>query len=141
MEEPAQMASISMAKVRDGAKKDRITMVIEDTAYDFTDFAPNHPGGAEYLKKNAGQRGRRPAACSGLASDVTPSAAALTPAAHSSAASLSLPPDHAPAGMVATKEFVASHPVDIYVHRPGTAAVVGRNIARRRRTRVSPPSV
>jgi hypothetical protein len=37
------------------AAQERCTMVIASTAYDFTDFMANHPGGAEYLRKNSGK--------------------------------------------------------------------------------------
>eukprot|EP00040_Diaphanoeca_grandis_P026864 m.151424 g.151424 ORF g.151424 m.151424 type:complete len:812 (-) comp30759_c4_seq2:133-2568(-) len=47
-------SKVSMDKVSELKKNGRVAMVIDNVAYDFTDFANNHPGGAEYLKKNAG---------------------------------------------------------------------------------------
>lgn len=46
---------VNMEEVRKGAESGRVTMVIEGVAYDFTDFADEHPGGPDYLKKNAGK--------------------------------------------------------------------------------------
>jgi L-lactate dehydrogenase (cytochrome) len=41
--------------VRDLAESGRAAMVVGPHAYDFTDFLKNHPGGPDYLKRNAGK--------------------------------------------------------------------------------------
>jgi L-lactate dehydrogenase (cytochrome) len=48
-------APINMSEVRDLAKSGRTAMVVGTKAYDFTDFLGDHPGGPEYLRKNAGK--------------------------------------------------------------------------------------
>lgn len=48
-------APIAMAEVRALAARGRAAMVVGPNAYDFTDFLQNHPGGPEYLSKNAGK--------------------------------------------------------------------------------------
>jgi len=52
---PASANGISMEEVRALRAKGRVAMVIDGIAYDFTDFAADHPGGPEYLRKNAGK--------------------------------------------------------------------------------------
>jgi L-lactate dehydrogenase (cytochrome) len=49
------MPPISMDKVRSLAREGRAAMVVGDIVYDFTDFLGDHPGGAEYLRRNAGK--------------------------------------------------------------------------------------
>ena len=51
----AASGKVNMSTVRDMANSGRATMVIDKKAYDFTDFMRDHPGGPEYLKKNAGK--------------------------------------------------------------------------------------
>eukprot|EP00051_Salpingoeca_urceolata_P010782 m.132629 g.132629 ORF g.132629 m.132629 type:complete len:785 (+) comp16851_c0_seq3:98-2452(+) len=46
---------VDFSVVRQGAAAGKVTMVIKGMAYDFTDFANDHPGGPEYLRKNAGK--------------------------------------------------------------------------------------
>ena len=45
---------VSMDEIRALAAKGRLAMVIDGVAYDFTEFADEHPGGAGYLTKNKG---------------------------------------------------------------------------------------
>eukprot|EP00729_Bicosta_minor_P010543 gene10543-18643_t len=50
---------ISMDMVKELAGKGRVTMVVEDIAYDFTDFVDLHPGGPSViLAKSAVERVR-----------------------------------------------------------------------------------
>ena len=44
----------TMAEVRKHNSEDDLWMVLENKVYDFTDFAPIHPGGPGYLTMNAG---------------------------------------------------------------------------------------
>ena len=46
---------VPMQQVRDLAKSGRAAMVVGTKAYDFTDFLASHPGGPEYLARNAGK--------------------------------------------------------------------------------------
>ena len=48
-------APVDWAVVRALAASGRQAMVIAGVAYDFTDFVADHPGGPEYLRKNAGK--------------------------------------------------------------------------------------
>lgn len=41
--------TVSMDKLKEMAAAGRVTMVVEDEAYDFTDFIKDHPGGPEYV--------------------------------------------------------------------------------------------
>lgn len=87
---------ISMEEVRALRAKGRVAMVIDGIAYDFTDFAADHPGGEPpLLPFRAFGRGTWPPG--------------------SSRRSLTTGPEYLRknAGKVATEEFVASHPTDI----------------------------
>ena len=44
-----------MDRVRALAASGRAAMVVGDTAYDFTEFLGDHPGGPDYLRRNAGK--------------------------------------------------------------------------------------
>lgn len=46
---------VDMQVVRDLAAKDRVPVVVGGDAWDFTDFLNDHPGGPEYIRKNAGK--------------------------------------------------------------------------------------
>jgi L-lactate dehydrogenase (cytochrome) len=46
---------ISFAKVKALSASGRLALVVAGVAYDFTDFAEEHPGGAAYLRKNRGK--------------------------------------------------------------------------------------
>eukprot|EP00035_Acanthoeca_spectabilis_P023212 m.448293 g.448293 ORF g.448293 m.448293 type:complete len:787 (+) comp19640_c0_seq1:16-2376(+) len=54
-EAPAAAGTVSMARVLELQAQGRVAMVVDGVAYDFTDFTAEHPGGPEYLKKNAGK--------------------------------------------------------------------------------------
>ena len=49
------MPLIDMEKVRALTRDGRAAMVVGGVAYDFTDFLVDHPGGPEYLRRNAGK--------------------------------------------------------------------------------------
>jgi L-lactate dehydrogenase (cytochrome) len=46
---------MKMEQIRSLASKGRVALVVDNIAYDFTDFCDDHPGGAEYLRKNMGK--------------------------------------------------------------------------------------